>query len=446
MSCREIRPLIPHRAALGGPERRHIEAHLDACPACRDEVDDAQAGVLAGVGLPLALPPPDLVQKVLLRLPAASPMEIARRQRRQSIVYRSMGAAVFGLVAAVALVGIMALEWSGARAADLLPGAGLRLALTAKAILGASGQPWLIALALIGSLLAPVLIARRSGTSTRRIVAGSAAAALALLVVNTFAVQGGASALTATLDVRNPVAGDVVSLAGDITVHGEVQGDVVSLVGDIRLAPGAFVHGSVMSAAGTVTGAGDQIGQRLVRPVALPLALQVRPNSGPAQLDSALIVRLMGLVAAIVTLLAGWFLLAAWPRLPLEAGEYLARSPVRALAFGTAATAGLLLLALSGMVLLAATVAGVLLTPVLLVLVHLPYIAGIAAVGQLLGTRLAGRPSLASGLWGVAAQVIVALAIGLLLPAGGWLLFYIAGSAGLGGALLMPRTAINRNQ
>ena len=442
MGCREIRPLVRRRASLGGPDRRRVEEHLDLCPTCRDEMDDVQAGVLVGAVLPLALPPPDLTSKVLLRLPAASPIEIARRQKRQSLVYRNTGAAVFGATAAAALMGIILLEWGFPRAADLLPGVGLRLALAAKAILGAAGQPWLIGLAILASLLLPAILARRSGSPTRRIFAGAGAAVVALLLVNTVAVGTDASAITATLDVADPVAGDVVTLAGDITVRGEVQGDVVSLAGDIRIEPGAFIHGSVMSAAGTVTGGSGQIAQRLVRPGALPLALQARPNGDPAQLDAALIARVVALVGAIVTLLAGWFMLAAWPRLPLEAGHYLARSPVRALAVGAAATAGLLLLTLGGMVLLAATVAGVLLVPVLLLLVHLPFVAGIAAVGHLLGTRLAGRPSLASGLWGVAAQVIVLLGIGLLVPIGGWLLFYVAGSAGLGGALLMPRTAV----
>jgi hypothetical protein len=66
-------------------------------------------------------------------------------------------------------------------------------------------------------------------------------------------------------------------------------------------------------------------------------------------------------------------------------------------------------------------------------------VTGIAVVGQLLGSRLVGRPTVAAAIWGIAAQVTVMIALGLLSPLAGLLLFYGLGTLGLGGMLLHTR-------
>jgi hypothetical protein len=57
----------------------------------------------------------------------------------------------------------------------------------------------------------------------------------------------------------------------------------------------------------------------------------------------------------------------------------------------------------------------------------------------MLGARLAGAPTIASALWGIAAQIVIVIALGLLVPTAGLLIFYLFGSAGLGASLLVPR-------
>jgi hypothetical protein len=71
--------------------------------------------------------------------------------------------------------------------------------------------------------------------------------------------------------------------------------------------------------------------------------------------------------------------------------------------------------------------------------VHVPYVIGVAAVGQALGARLTGRPSVGSAIWGIAVQLLVVLVCGLLVPWLGLIVFYTLGSAGLGAALLDMR-------
>jgi hypothetical protein len=100
------------------------------------------------------------------------------------------------------------------------------------------------------------------------------------------------------------------------------------------------------------------------------------------------------------------------------------------------ASAGLIVLALGGSVVLAATVAGVLLVPILLLLLHLPYVAGVATVGYTLGHRLAGSQASTGAIWGIGLQLVLLLALGLTVPMAGLLIFYLVGTAGLGGALL----------
>jgi hypothetical protein len=216
------------------------------------------------------------------------------------------------------------------------------------------------------------------------------------------------------------------------------MGDVISLAGRVILDDGARVHGSVMAGTSAVQQGGARVDQVLLGGVGpLPGLAQVTGAGTDAGTASRAAAGIAGMLAAFVTLILAAFLVVVWPQRPAEASIYLARFPGRAVAFGALATLALLALALGGAVLLAATVAGVLLVPVLLLLLHLPYVAGVAAVGQALGRVLTGHSTAAGAIWGIAAQLILVIAIGLLLPTAGVLVFYVLGSVGLGGTLLV---------
>ncbi len=442
MECRDARPLIENLQTLADRDRRRLERHLFECAACRDEVEDPIASFLAGVSLPLAIPPPDFTPKLVSRLPAASPIAIAQHRSHLRRIYWTVASLLVGLLAVAAVSGYALLQISTLRAADRIPILVLPLALAAKAILNAAGEAPIATMGIVIALVTPLLLrlasARRpwAGAAGLPVLAGVTLAAL--LLVNGLAVRRNISAIREAIDVQGPVAGNVTSIAGDITIHGDVGGDVVALAGTVALKPGALVHGSVMSGAGQIRQSRSQVVQAVItQPVpVVPLEVIGRPAG---QITLPAIERIIGLLAALVTLMLGALLVVAWPQGPAEAAAYLRRFPGRALVLGLLATLGLVVLALGGTILLAATVGGVLLVPVLLVVLHLPYVTGVAAIGQMLGVRLAGRPSVMSSLWGVATQIVVIIALGLFVPAAGMIVFYLLGSIGLGGALLVPR-------
>jgi hypothetical protein len=389
------------------------------------------------------MPPPDFTRQVLLRLPADAPLAIEQRRLRLQRIYRTAAAAVFGLLIVLALFGFALLYLSTQRAADQFPSIGLPLALAAKALLDAAGETPIAAVAIVAALLAPRLVHRfvpASVTPLAGRVPVLAGGALALLLlVNSFAVRRDVSSIATSFAVPGFVTGSVTSIAGDITIRGDVQGDVVALAGDVVLEPNARVRGSVMSGTGMVKHASGQVAQAVIDQFAPTMLLLEATGNRGEQLTLAAVERIIGLLAALITLMLGGFLVISWPQGAANAAAYLRRYPGRALVLGLLATLGLAVLALGGAVLLAATVGGVLLVPVLLVLLHLPYVVGVAAVGQMLGARLAGDPTIASALWGIAAQIVIVIALGLLVPTAGLLIFYLFGSAGLGASLLVPR-------
>jgi hypothetical protein len=385
MECRDVRPLIGSIATLTTPTRRTVEAHLAGCPACRDEFADPVMAVLAGVRLSMAQPPSEITQRVLLRLPAAAPVELRQReglvQRRNSI---AAGTLIAG--AAVALSGIVLLDLLSIGAADVIPSAGLALALLAKALLIVAGQPWLAGIALLGALAAALLSAWnrrvRGGSPTPELAAGALAV---LLAVNAVGVREDRAAIVRPLMVQDRVAGDVVALGQDITVRGEVLGDVVSMAGTITLEPGAHVHGSVLAGTGTNRHPEAAVDQALFDPLAnLPMLARVLGDTAPAARPAVDLAPFAGLIVVMLCILIGALLVISWPQRAAQASIHLRHNPGRALLYGLAATVGLSVVTLGGGVLLAATVVGVLLIPVLLLLCQLPYVTGIAVVGQLL--------------------------------------------------------------
>ena len=444
MECREARRFITQLSLLGEPERSQMLAHVQLCAACRDEVELAGQDPLAGISLPLAMPPPHLARRVMLQLPAASPLEIAARQRRIFRLYRYAAAAGLCALIVVALAGFILVQLAGLRAADVAGGIALPLVLAAKALLIALGKPWLAVIAALIMLTAPLLARRHMlaaprgwfTLATRPAMVGGALVAL-LLSANAVAQPQGISTITTPVVVSQTAAGHVTSIAGDITIRGEVAGDVIALAGDVVLEAGAHVRGSVFSGAGPVERARATVDQAVIDGMApLPVVAQVAGTTPSPAVAAGGATRIVALLGALTTLALAAIVVVAWPQVPLSARSYLLRAPLRALALGTLATLALLALAAGGTVLLAASVVGVLLVPVLLLLLHIPYIAGVAAIGETLGNVLTGQASISSALWGIAVQIVVVLALGLMAPALALLLFYVAGTVGLGGVLL----------
>ncbi len=441
MECRDVRPLLGSVHALAGTELTRVLGHVETCAACRDELAEPVGVALATMHLPIALPPPDFTRAVLRRLPETAPVAIARREQRARRFRRNIAITVGTSFFVLAILGLSLLHFVTIRAGDIVAPIGLPLALIAKALLDALAEPIvvIVALALLGAGSVWMSLGRGGGprrNAGRGALAGAALAAL--LVVNAAGARRDTSFLRADADVEKPADASVTSLSGDLRVRGVVAGDVVSLLGSIHLEPGANVRGSVMSAAGSVTVGGRVAGAVIEGPSRGILLSSLIGGQTAETLQPELLTGLVAVLAAVMSLLLAALLIVVRPRMLLDASHYLARAPGRACILGLGAALGLFVLAMGGSVLLAASIIGVVLVPVLLLLLHLPFVVGVAAIGDMLGSRLAGRPSVASGLWGVGAQMVVVVAIALWTP---WLalsLFYRAGSIGLGGALLAP--------
>ncbi len=441
MECRNVRPLIRRQRELNPAEQRVLDEHTTACGACRDEVSDAAAAPLAGVVLPMAMAPPGLAEGVLRHLPRTSPIEIERAAAARSRTARRVVMGALAVPAALGAAGIVYLQRPGLTVADHLPALVVPLALAAKALLVAAAQPTVTLLAVLLAVLAILLVPRLlSGVGGAPVLTGRAslggALVVFLLLLNAGLSRGDTGSVRQPLTVAD-YTGDVTSLSGDIVVRGEVRGDVVALGGRVVLDGSANIQGSALGGIGIEQGPSSRIAQERVTGL-VPIAAQAAGAASPgAAMNSAFVTRLAGVLAVGITVLLAGLAVVTWPgRHLVTAASNLRRFPLRAVVLGLLAAAGLVIVALGGTVALAATIGGLVLVPALLLLAHLPFVAGIAAVGEFLGDQLTGHPSIVGSLWGVAVQLLVVVLLGLLLPAAGMLSFYLLASAGLGGTLL----------
>lgn len=438
MECRNARPLIARLNTLAETERVGLGHHLHGCAACRDEIEDA---FIVPVHLPLATPPPGLEARILSRLPVASPITLAQRRKRSLGILRGGLVAAPALAMLVGLGGLVGLQFGTVRTADLVQGIALPLALASKALLIAVAQSWLALVLALSVIVVPLLLRRFRPVSAPswapRVTLAGGALAVALLALNIVGSRGDLGTITSSLAISQPVAGDVTSLGGDIVVASDIMGDVVALAGNVILQEGGHVYGSVFAGEGAVVEPGivDQQTYDVPKEIPPSWAAVSRANSVLA-LTPGTVARLGGLLAALATLLLGVLLVVIRPDAAAWGSRQLTRFPGRALLLGILTSAGLVVLALGGSVVLAATVAGVLLVPILLLLLHLPYVAGVATVGYTLGHRFTGSPASTSAIWGIGLQLVLLLALGLTMPMIGLLIFYLLGAAGLGGTLL----------
>jgi anti-sigma factor RsiW len=120
MDCAELADAAPELALgiLPGDERAAALAHLDGCPACRQQVSSL-AGVTDQLLLlaPTAQPPAGFEQRVLASLdagPAAEPMDqVARQRERQRERRRRTSVVAVAALALAACLAVAMVVWRG---------------------------------------------------------------------------------------------------------------------------------------------------------------------------------------------------------------------------------------------------------------------------------------------------------------------------------------------
>jgi hypothetical protein len=256
-------------------------------------------------------------------------------------------------------------------------------------------------------------------------------------------IDGSVSTIADDIRVDGVVAGDVVSWTGNIVVSGHVYGDVVSYTGNVTILPGARVDGSAMSLNGAlqieqatlggsaIKGSGDG---RIFSRIVGVFAPEAQAPLGAANAANWLFSLFLGAVVLSSALL----LMSSVPNRLAAAAAMLRSYPSRALVVGMFAAIALMTLAfvLAGM--LATTIIGLPLSVLLLLLLHVPFVFGVATLFQAASATFdpqAQGISLKTGLTALA-LVLPLLLIGLIAPFAALLLCYALASPGLGAAIL----------
>ena len=259
-------------------------------------------------------------------------------------------------------------------------------------------------------------------------------------------VYGDALVAGGTLDVAGTVTGRVVVAGGSVHVSGRVGGDVRAVGGDVVLASTAVVGGSAQASGGHVTIAPGAVvrGAAPSPPAPPPLPLPFpaplpspSPFPGPpAWMPPAILgwFAVWKLVAGLVLVLllaafvaTTWFTAALVPGATAAVAGALERNP------GGAGLAGVAVWLLAGpvMLLLALTVAGLLLVLLVISALLIAAQVGIGAVAVFVGRRV--RP----GRIAVEALIgAVLLALAFAVPHAGWLLGFAATIWGTGGVAM----------
>ncbi len=444
MDCRTAHAMMAGGPeAPGRPDEQAYQAHVAGCAACRDDVGDPFASVLVSLSSSPVQPPDDFTQRLLARLPAESPLELQRRSAGRA---RRGRLVVAGAVALVLVAALMA----GAMLRPALAGSALGLFTElARQIVAQAAVPLLALLAAAAVTAWLLRFAAREPTALR--VFGGAAAAVMLLAagagtvmlndsgaIERGSVDGNTTTLLRGVDVEGTHRGDVLSAWGDILVGGAVNGNVASLAGKVQIDDGT-VQGDVFAGAGGVEDETTAVAGTVFRgPQGLALSNVLR-GGGTTTQSPTMVRGVTALIGMLITLALAAVLVMLWPQLTLGASSVLPARPWLALGLGAMLTSLLALLALPLLALLALTVFGVFLVPLLLLAVQLPYVQGVAVVGQALGKRLSGAVTISSAVWGIAAQLVLVAGLALLSPLAGLAAFYLLGSLGLGAWMLWRR-------
>lgn len=187
------------------------------------------------------------------------------------------------------------------------------------------------------------------------------------------------------------ISGDVVSVGGPVTVYGFVEGDVVSIGGNVILQDGAEVMGDVVSVGGRVREPGNARvhGEKVSINIPLPMNLHWKFDGpdfkfGPPRFLSFGLDLGFVAVGLLLTLLA---YAVAGNRLDVTSRRAEAE-PGQSFLVGMLGAFGTPLAVILACILLAITIIGLLLIPVLLILVWVLSFGGYVAVSLAVGRRL----------------------------------------------------------
>ncbi|HIC93845.1 MAG TPA: hypothetical protein EYP09_06305 [Anaerolineae bacterium] len=157
MNCQECNWLMSLALdhALSEDEARRLKAHLEKCPACREEWRAMQRASRLLAEAPLVAPPPGFAARVSRRL--------ARREARKRRILGGaallVGSLSSGALLLPALVGLLALLWQ-LFDQPYLVGYGLQLMAQLIAVAGAWGKAcWLMIRAILLAPVQPALLA-----------------------------------------------------------------------------------------------------------------------------------------------------------------------------------------------------------------------------------------------------------------------------------------------
>lgn len=181
------------------------------------------------------------------------------------------------------------------------------------------------------------------------------------------------------------VEGDVVSIGGQVVVKGIVEGDVVAVGGDVILHDGSEVHGDAVSVGGRVREEGDTVvrGEKVSVNVPIPMWGLRAHDLGPPSFVS--MTWKIGLII-VGLLLALLFNAVAGSRLDLISRR-AESEPGQCFLIGLLGAFGTPIAMLISFLLLAITIVGLLLFPVLVIVVWLMMFGGFIAAALAVGRR-----------------------------------------------------------
>ncbi len=266
---------------------------------------------------------------------------------------------------------------------------------------------------------------------------------------------------------RGEAADDVVAVFGSVVVEGEVCEDMSVTLGDVRLAQDAIVHGSLVVVGGTLT---VEPGARVDRELVLVGGLLEAPadfRAGRGHVVIGLPIIGDNIRGAVPYLTRGllygrlivpdllwvWWVTAVllfvqllihvlFPHATGASAATIAERPLSTFA------AGLLVLLLAGPIaaLLAVTVIGIALLPVLIGAMAIAWMVGKIGVCRWIGTRVFDEDDPASRLQSTRSFLIgfVVIVIAYMIPVLGIIVWGLTGVLGLGAATLACIRAFRR--
>lgn len=194
------------------------------------------------------------------------------------------------------------------------------------------------------------------------------------------------------IDEDEVITGDVVAVGGDVDVHGKVMGDAVAVGGKVHVYPDAAVRGDAVSVGGKVRvdEGGEVNGERVSVDIGLPLSgLRFGVGHDLGGFEKP---RFWGIFANLIwigatLLLALLFLAIAGGRLDVISRRVEAQ-PGQSFLIGLLGAFATPIATVITVVLLAITIIGILLIPVLFLLEILMFVGGFLGVALAVGRRI----------------------------------------------------------